>query len=174
MLAKKPTAYIQINTIIKRKCCPLYTNRWHNYRKCQCLPSISGNIIWLLISTGERSIFPCNSPQYLELGRPGTINCDFGDDFLGVYWYNSTTLLDSDQIIYYSDYNKDGTGYLSGEFDILPNGTLIINNVSLHHEHVFTAVMFRTKVETTVPIYVMVIVTGKHIKAWGHKSLLPL
>ncbi|XP_071852944.1 uncharacterized protein [Apostichopus japonicus] len=116
---------------------------------------------FMAFTLGEQSISPCYSPQYLELGRSGTINCDFGEDFLGVYWYNSNNLSDSDQILYYSDYKKDGTGYLSGEFDILPNGTLIINNVSLHHEHVFTVVMFRTKVETTVPIYVMVIVTVK-------------
>ncbi|PIK43145.1 hypothetical protein BSL78_20001 [Apostichopus japonicus] len=106
---------------------------------------------------GEQGGSACNSPQYLEFGRPGTVSCAFVDQFFGVYWYNSTEVSDESRpIIYYTNSQKDGEGYLSGEFDVFPNGSLVITNVSLQHEHVFTVIMFKAITEAPVTINVSV------------------
>lgn len=115
----------------------------------------------------------CSSPQYLERGQRGIVHCSFSDQFFGVYWYNSTNYLEEPRpTIYYSNKQRDGEGYLSGEFDILEDGSLVVNNVSFEHDHGFTVIMFRTKTEETIPTYVNVVVIGKHENFWPGRGYL--
>lgn len=59
----------------------------------------------------------------------------------------------------YQDSEKSGKGFTSGEFDIHPNGSLIINNVTLQHGNSFGVTLFfsRTKIPDTWVIEVQVI-----------------
>lgn len=104
----------------------------------------------------------CLSPQYMPLGQKGSINCDFGDQFYGVYWYNTSDYENTEPILYFTNRQKSGLGYDTEEFNIFQNGSLIINNVSLQHEGDFTVIMFREESGVTIPNFVKVIVTGKH------------
>ncbi|PIK42967.1 hypothetical protein BSL78_20177 [Apostichopus japonicus] len=63
------------------------------------------------------------------------IQCSFDDEYDSVLWYQST---EEQAILTYRNSIKEGTGYESGEFDINPNGSLVILNVSLKHETFFT------------------------------------
>ncbi|XP_071852047.1 uncharacterized protein [Apostichopus japonicus] len=101
----------------------------------------------------------CLSPQYMPLGQNGSINCDFGDQFYGVYWYNSSDYENTEPILYFTNRQKSGLGYDTEEFNIFQNGSLIINNVSLQHEGDFTVIMFREESGVTIPNFVKVIVT---------------
>ncbi|KAJ8051158.1 NLR family CARD domain-containing protein 4 [Holothuria leucospilota] len=92
----------------------------------------------------------CDSVQYVERGKVGTIECSFEEGFFGVYWYNSTDFIDSYPIIYVSDSVKYGTGYTSGEYDIYPNGSLLIRYVTLTHEHPYTVTYVQSLGEKTV------------------------
>ncbi|KAJ8019125.1 hypothetical protein HOLleu_42491 [Holothuria leucospilota] len=105
------------------------------------------NIIFQFLLTGTYSTSTCYSPQYLELGKTGTVNCVFQEGFFGIYWYNTTDYMDNDPIIHYNNIKVIGAGYESGEFDVHPNGSLIIRNVTLRHERIFTVAYIRTKQE---------------------------
>lgn len=65
----------------------------------------------------------------------------------------------TDAIIEYQGAVKRGEGYESGMFDVHQNGSLIINNVSLEHDHIFTAIEVRS-VDDYSRHYVRVIATG--------------
>lgn len=100
----------------------------------------------------------CNSKQYLEYGKPGTIQCVF-IDFFGVFWYNSTDV-ERTPMLSYKKSEKSGDGFSSKEFDILTNGSLVINNVSLRHDHVISVVMMKTKYADALVVNVSVYVIG--------------
>lgn len=55
----------------------------------------------------------------------------------------------------------DGPGYKSGEFDILPNGSLIITKVTFAHNSNFTVVKLDSASEEVDPNFVTVVVKGK-------------
>ncbi|KAJ8051202.1 hypothetical protein HOLleu_04681 [Holothuria leucospilota] len=93
----------------------------------------------------------CDSPQYLELGKPGTIYCLFQDNFFGVLWYNTTEFTNTDPIVDYHGFIKTGRGYTSGEFDVDTNGSLVISRVSLEHESTFIVAYIYS--EEDVPIF---------------------
>lgn len=76
-------------------------------------------------------------------------------------WYNTRIYHSNTPIFYYTNLQKSGSGYSSGEYDINDNGSLIIHNVSITHDGTFTAIRFQSKQEKTVPNYIRVIVTGK-------------
>lgn len=103
----------------------------------------------------------CGSVQYVEKGKMGIIECSFEEGFFGVYWYNSTDFIDSYPIIYVSDSVKYGTGYTSGEYDIYPNGSLFIGNVTLKHENPYTVTYVQSLGEKTVIQEINVFVLGK-------------
>lgn len=76
-------------------------------------------------------------------------------------WYNSTDYVNDYPLIYVSENIKGGSGFLSQEYDIFPNGSLIIRTVSLKHDHIFTiSVLLETSTEPIVNM-VDVIVTVK-------------
>ncbi|KAJ8050840.1 NLR family CARD domain-containing protein 4 [Holothuria leucospilota] len=88
------------------------------------------------------------------------ISCSF-DEGLTISWYNSTTLVGEYPLIHYTFSAKDGEGYESGEFDIHHNGSLIIKEVSLRHEHKYAVQYLHTTTEDPVTIYFSVVVIVK-------------
>ncbi|KAJ8019398.1 GTPase IMAP family member 7 [Holothuria leucospilota] len=88
----------------------------------------------------------CSSVQYLELGKSGTIQCSFQEDYFALFWHNSTDVT-MVPILVLKDSVKSGAGYLSGDFDVHSNGSLIIHNVSLEHEHSFAVLKFDSNVD---------------------------
>ncbi|XP_071852194.1 uncharacterized protein [Apostichopus japonicus] len=92
----------------------------------------------------------CPQEQSLELGQGGIVNCSFATGFYGVYWYDTDDLTLS-AFMFYANENKGGKGYDSGEFDILPDGSLVINIVGVKHEIPFTVVYMKT-VHTISPV----------------------
>ncbi|KAJ8021929.1 Nucleotide-binding oligomerization domain-containing protein 2 [Holothuria leucospilota] len=105
----------------------------------------------------------CDSPQYLEYGRSGIVHCYFQTAFESVFWYNSTQVLSDPPIVTYGQSAKGGRAYELGEFDVFPNGSLLINEVGLAHENNFTVAIFTSLNEDPVYILVRVIVTVKYL-----------
>ncbi|KAJ8019016.1 NLR family CARD domain-containing protein 4 [Holothuria leucospilota] len=103
----------------------------------------------------------CESPQYMNYGEIGTINCIFHDDFFSVLWFDTKYDRQSKPILHYQDFTKSGAGYDSGEFDIHSNGSLIITNVSLEHETTFTALYVHSRTEDVVFFSILVVVIVK-------------
>lgn len=103
----------------------------------------------------------CTSPQYLELGETDVIQCFFADGFLAVLWYNSTA---EEAILTYKNNEKSGRGYMSGEFDIFPNGSLIIQNVSLSHERYFRVTEIKSQAGETESYPIAVKTFGKIVQ----------
>lgn len=102
----------------------------------------------------------CPSRQYLERGTMGSINCAFPEDVCAILWYNTTHFTQFESIISYVESAKSGSGFLSGEYDIHANGSLVIRNVSLQHETVFTVAILDTCVgENPRYITIRVIIT---------------
>lgn len=116
--------------------------------------------IFYIISDG--ALTPaCEPTQYLELHKIGMLNCSFSAGFHGVFWYNATDLVNDRPILNFKENEKSGVGYLSGEYDIYPNGSLIINQVNLRHEQHFTVVLFKIQSEIPTNHIVRVITIGK-------------
>lgn len=63
-------------------------------------------------------------------------------------------------ILEYVESRKGGVGYLSQEFDIHPNGSLVINSVSLFHDREFAVLKFQSKTEDPLRLVIEVIATG--------------
>lgn len=105
----------------------------------------------------------CDSPQYLEYGRSGIVHCYFQTAFESVFWYNSTQVLSDPPIVTYGQSAKGGRAYELGEFDVFPNGSLLINEVGLAHENNFTVAIFTSLNEDPVYILVRVVVTVKYL-----------
>lgn len=113
----------------------------------------------------------CPSPQYLELGKMRSINCSFSEDVCAVLWYNTTHFTEFESIISYVESVKSGSGFLSGEYDIHANGSLVIKNVSLQHETIFTVAVLDT-CEGENPRYfaISIIITGRYLAHLIFKS----
>lgn len=101
----------------------------------------------------------CRSTQYLELHEPGTIQCFFREGFFGIYWYDSTETVKDIPILNFQGSTKSGTGFTSGEYDIHPNGSLIIHNVTVDHEKSFAVVKLNSSEQTPLQINVEIITT---------------
>ncbi|KAJ8050633.1 hypothetical protein HOLleu_03915 [Holothuria leucospilota] len=74
----------------------------------------------------------CERNYNLEYGKKGTLACDIPRGFIGVFWYkeNVTRPL----ISFTTDNDIQRSSYDVGDYDITPEGSLQINNVSLWHE----------------------------------------
>ncbi|KAJ8049687.1 Protein NLRC5 [Holothuria leucospilota] len=118
-------------------------------------------IILLTCTTGATGNEGCQSPQYLEVGRKGTVICSFKEGFFSVFWYNTRNYVLEQAFVQYKDSVKRGDGITSGEFDIYPNGSLIVNNVTYGHDHDFTVIKLNSVLDEYVPHFVRVIVTVK-------------
>ncbi|KAJ8050847.1 NLR family CARD domain-containing protein 4 [Holothuria leucospilota] len=102
----------------------------------------------------------CTPLQYVEYGKQGLLECDYRNYF-SVIWYNSSDHINDDPIFYYTQSVKSGPGYRSGEFDVEENGSLVIKNVSLQHEHNFTVIKLDTADDISKPSYIQVVVIVK-------------
>lgn len=103
----------------------------------------------------------CVTPQYLPIGQMGIVECSF-QNFYSVFWYNSTDSENDTPLAALKASSKSGDGYLSGQFDIFSNGSLLINHVTLQNDHYFRVIMLRNKdgddyVIRNIRVYVVVI-----------------
>lgn len=101
----------------------------------------------------------CPLKQYIGIGTMGLVQCSFNESFLAVTWYNVN---ERRPILLYKDGVKSGDGYHSGEFDIHPNGSLVINNVGVEHESVYSVSKAISASEPTVSYAISVYTTGKY------------
>lgn len=116
-------------------------------------------IIPVIESSGRQQNNTCVSPQYVELGGTGTINCTFQDDLFSLLWYDTPDYKQNEPVLSYQRSVKTGVGYKSGEYDIHPNGSLSINRVSLQHNRTFSVAYIPTEEDVPTFINVGVIVT---------------
>ncbi|KAJ8048540.1 hypothetical protein HOLleu_00895 [Holothuria leucospilota] len=110
---------------------------------------------------GSEADVTCTAIQYIELGTSGMVNCKFDEGYFGVFWYNSTEYTYTRPVIYLQGSEKGGRGYKSGEFDIYPNGSLIINNATMQHDHFFTVIVLEALTDPPSPIFIQVVVSVK-------------
>lgn len=66
-------------------------------------------------------------------------------------------------ILLYLNGVKSGGGYDSGEFDIHPNGSLIIETVTVKHESVYTVTKLITSSDPILSYDISVYTTGKYL-----------
>lgn len=107
----------------------------------------------------------CISPQYLERGSMGIIHCSFLNAFYGVLWYNTTDVENFESVVSFVESVKNGKGFLTEEYDIRSDGSLIIKNVSLKHETNFTVLKLDTRFDSPsnyFTINVVITVTPSH------------
>ncbi|KAJ8034294.1 NACHT, LRR and PYD domains-containing protein 14 [Holothuria leucospilota] len=114
--------------------------------------------IWF-IPAKANGVEDCQSPQYAEIGMQATIQCSFNTNFYGVYWYTSTDTLNDDPVLLFERSKKSGAGYETGEFDVHPNGSLIINYVTLAHDHEFSVLKLNSRTDHPNPLIVRVVTT---------------
>ncbi|KAJ8019373.1 NLR family CARD domain-containing protein 4 [Holothuria leucospilota] len=94
------------------------------------------------------------------MNQRGTIQCTFQDDDFGIYWYNSTDTVKEKPVLNFKGSVKSGIGFASGEYDVHPNGSLIINNVTVRHDNNFTVVKLNLPEEIppqyTIHVYTII------------------
>ncbi|KAJ8049581.1 hypothetical protein HOLleu_02376 [Holothuria leucospilota] len=103
----------------------------------------------------------CSSTQYVKEGFQGVVQCSFREDVFNVLWYNSSDFFRYDPIVTLKQSVKGGIGFISGEFDIYPNGSLIIRNVSLKHEGTYIVIELDTPTSKTRTYTVSVLVIAQ-------------
>lgn len=118
-------------------------------------------LVTFFSTSGKEEGQPCDSPQFIEFGKTGIIDCSFDENVFLLVWYNSTDVVNDEPLLYYRRPQKSGTGYATGEYDICSNGSLIVNQVSLKHDHYFTVVMTNSPSENIIPYTVRAVVTVK-------------
>ncbi|KAJ8018185.1 hypothetical protein HOLleu_43966 [Holothuria leucospilota] len=119
---------------------------------------LAGCILFMSIDVGAKADdIGCTSPQYVSIGSEGVITCSFRS-FYCLLWYSSPDVFHSEVVLTMVGSVKSGPGYLSGEFDIYPNGSLIIYNVSLEDEGTFTAIILETPTSDVIRYVVDVII----------------
>ncbi|KAJ8046173.1 hypothetical protein HOLleu_04767 [Holothuria leucospilota] len=110
---------------------------------------------------GELQGPPCQALQYIEFGKTGVLECKY-HNFFSVIWYNSTDYVNSEPLLYFKQFVKSGPGYVTGEFDVNQNGSLLIRNVSFQHEGNFTVIKLDSPRDNVLPIYIRTIVVVKN------------
>lgn len=98
----------------------------------------------------------------MEIGQTGVLACLFSENLYSVFWYNSTDIVNDRPILNYKEHIRSGYGYESGEYDVTKEGSLIINEVQLNHETMFTVLKFNTRSEAPVMKTIRVVVTGRY------------
>ncbi|KAJ8050648.1 NACHT, LRR and PYD domains-containing protein 14 [Holothuria leucospilota] len=111
--------------------------------------------------TVAQTDYNCPPLQHLVVGTTGVIICSFQEGFFGVLWYNSTNVLHEEAILTFREGEKSGIGYDAGEFDVFPNGSLVVHNVSRQHERNFTVILLKTTTDPTVRSFVNVLVNAQ-------------
>ncbi|XP_071852742.1 uncharacterized protein [Apostichopus japonicus] len=119
-------------------------------------------IIWPILNGMVVSSDKCQSPQYLQLGKKGTISCNYPVDLYAAVWFNSTSVTSNDRpFISLTEGIVSGPGHESGEYGVQPNGSLIINKVSTKHNHVYRVTTLATIDEDPIFEDVRVVVYDK-------------
>lgn len=111
---------------------------------------------FLLLPTGD---VECQQKYYLERYQKAVVSCVYERDFHTVRWYFSGT---DTSFLRIDGSKKSGSGYLSGEYDIEDDGSMVINAVNIQHERNYTISILHvdgssSKTET------MILVKGKHL-----------
>ncbi|XP_071853332.1 uncharacterized protein [Apostichopus japonicus] len=92
----------------------------------------------LLCSTCTDAGGSCQENLYLEVGKQGLVPCHF-ENFDIIGWINGTgDVRNTPPFIYMEGSQIYGQGYRSGDYDMHPNGSLIINEVKLTNEFNYT------------------------------------
>ncbi|XP_071850906.1 uncharacterized protein [Apostichopus japonicus] len=77
----------------------------------------------------------CAQTHYVDIGTKGIIPCSCNGSYLPlIAWVNVN---EGKTLLLLDHGDKSGDGYQSGEYDIYPNGSLLINNVTASHESVY-------------------------------------
>ncbi|KAJ8017833.1 Protein NLRC5 [Holothuria leucospilota] len=113
--------------------------------------------IWISYGSTSEDKGGCYSPQHLSFGSRDIIQCSFRKGYYGILWYNTTEIEMQDPVVELVESLKSGKGYASKEYDIYPNGSLIINNVSSIHDQNFTVVKFDSLNEEPMQFVVAVV-----------------
>ncbi|KAJ8048625.1 NACHT, LRR and PYD domains-containing protein 14 [Holothuria leucospilota] len=103
----------------------------------------------------------CELTQYLERGKSGVIECRFQEGFYVVAWYTPEGFEQKKPLLRLVNGVKKDEDFASGEYDVRRDGSLIINNVTLHHDHTFIAVKFQSQGDEEMTLTVRVIVLVK-------------
>lgn len=84
----------------------------------------------------------CPENQTAQLGGQGYITCNFPDGFRSIYWFDNTS--DRSPVISFivDSGAKSGQGFQTGDYDIHPNGSLIISNVTKWHEREYRGIVY--------------------------------
>lgn len=92
------------------------------------------------------------------------ISCNVPDGFYGAYWYNSTNVTSTVRpFISLEEGIVSGLGHDSGEYGVLPDGSLMIKKVSTQHDHFFGLATLATTYDDPIFEDVRVVVYGKSI-----------
>ncbi|PIK48490.1 putative NLR family CARD domain-containing protein 4 [Apostichopus japonicus] len=116
-------------------------------------------LFWLILSLPCTIGDECEPIQYLEYGEMNTLRCSFGADIYSVIWYDSVDYITTKPIAVLQEHNIIDDGGLSDDYNITLDGSLIINTVSLIHEHEFVAVLFEQEGAEPSLHYIDVVVT---------------
>ncbi|XP_071837528.1 uncharacterized protein [Apostichopus japonicus] len=85
----------------------------------------------------------CPSRVTGRLNTKGVISCCFNPENEGVYWFEEHD--DIEPLIRSEGGEKFGRGYDSHEYDMLPNGSLVIQNVRHTHEQIYKVILLDTE-----------------------------
>lgn len=116
----------------------------------------SGNVC----RTGLAFTKDCTTLQHVTIGEEGTVRCAVKEEFLAVLWYHNDAV---EPVMIYSESEKSGDGYEKNEYDILPNGSLIINNVSVEHEGTFRVTQILAISEPSVTHIIQIRTVGRSL-----------
>ncbi|KAJ8037027.1 hypothetical protein HOLleu_17745 [Holothuria leucospilota] len=84
--------------------------------------------------------------QFGLVGKSAIIKLSIPSNFQGVYWYDERDT--QDPFIRYEEETKLGRGYDDGEYDIFPNGSLKIKEVTINHDMVYSVVVIDNSYNT--------------------------
>ncbi|XP_071853328.1 uncharacterized protein [Apostichopus japonicus] len=83
----------------------------------------------------------CQENIYLEVGKQGLVSCHF-ENFDVIGWIHGTgDVTSTSPFIYMEGSQIYGRGYVSRDYDMHPNGSLIINEVKLENEFNYTVLL---------------------------------
>lgn len=77
----------------------------------------------------------CDQTYYVEVGTQAIVSCEYDHSFLAVRWYFDGAEISFLRI---DGTSKSGSGIENGEFDIGDDGSMIITEVELKHEGMYT------------------------------------
>ncbi|KAJ8050576.1 hypothetical protein HOLleu_03829 [Holothuria leucospilota] len=108
----------------------------------------------------------CKSPQYLQIGKPGIINCSLEHEtYVKIEWYHST-VIDQPIASYNGSYSHVAVPS-SNEYDIHPDGSLRIRNVSSKHVNNFTVIAYDESKDKPITYVVSVFATADNADKEG-------